>query len=328
MTDPSTSATALPNRLSPSRAKDFIQCPRLFSFKTIEKLVSPPTPATAKGTVAHTVFERLFDLARDERTEANALAYVAPAWEVMVNPLRHRDEVETGSPEAIIRDDDALWSDDLEADEGRRLRLVESAESHRRIIPEGSAEEAALLGGVAGVVSNYFTAEIERPWNFDPVGRELHLESVIEAPAGGVTLHGFIDRLDRYPSASGEERWVISDYKTGKVPSPRYLDEAFFAMKIYALLLLRTEGIVPHSLRLIFVGADKTKAIQRLEVDDAMVARTEATVTRIWGEIVQSATHDVWEAKKGPLCGWCAFKTWCPAWGGDPTRAAVEFGAV
>jgi hypothetical protein len=28
--------------------------------------------------------------------------------------------------------------------------------------------------------------------------------------------------------------------------------------------------------------------------------------------------------RTGPLCNFCAFKTWCPAYGGDPGLAAVE----
>ena len=51
--------------LSPSRASDFMTCPMLYRFRVIDKLPSPPTQATARGTLVHAVLERLFDLPAD-----------------------------------------------------------------------------------------------------------------------------------------------------------------------------------------------------------------------------------------------------------------------
>ena len=71
----------LPERLSPSRIQDFIQCPRLFYYKTICKLRTPNTEATTKGTLAHYAFEHIFDHPRNERTAENAVPYVRQHWE-------------------------------------------------------------------------------------------------------------------------------------------------------------------------------------------------------------------------------------------------------
>jgi putative RecB family exonuclease len=114
---------------------------------------------------------------------------------------------------------------------------------------------------------------------------------------------------------------VISDYKTGKVPKDRYLDEAFFAMKVYALLLAEAQGVVPFSLRLLYVAAPSAQADRRVAVDDALLEGTRTTMLRLWASMRQSAADDVWETKTGPLCGWCHFKPWCPAFGGDPALA-------
>jgi len=71
---------------------------------------------------------------------------------------------------------------------------------------------------------------------------------------------------------------------------------------------------MPHSLRLLYVGAKKPEAIQVLEVNQRLLETTEKKMNHLWAEIVQSNDHDVWETKTGPLCNWCHFKPECPAW--------------
>ncbi|ADU48273.1 RecB family exonuclease [Intrasporangium calvum] len=67
--------------LSPSRASDFMTCPMLYRFRVIDKLPSPPTAATARGTLVHAVLERLFDLPTSERTLEAAVGLVPQEWE-------------------------------------------------------------------------------------------------------------------------------------------------------------------------------------------------------------------------------------------------------
>ena len=66
--------------LSPSRASDFMQCPLLYRFRVIDKLPSAPSAAAARGTLVHSVLERLFDLPADGRTIEAATALVEPQW--------------------------------------------------------------------------------------------------------------------------------------------------------------------------------------------------------------------------------------------------------
>jgi len=67
--------------LSPSRAGDFMQCPLMFRFRTIDRLPQAPSPAATRGTVVHSVLERLFDLPAAERTLAAAEGLLGPAWD-------------------------------------------------------------------------------------------------------------------------------------------------------------------------------------------------------------------------------------------------------
>ena len=70
--------------LSPSRAGDFMTCPLLYRYRTIDKLPEPPSPAAVRGTVVHKVLEDLFDLDAAERTPARAQEMVVPSWEALL----------------------------------------------------------------------------------------------------------------------------------------------------------------------------------------------------------------------------------------------------
>ena len=48
--------------LSPSRAADFKTCPLLYRFRTIDRLPERTSLAAVRGTLVHSVLERLYDL--------------------------------------------------------------------------------------------------------------------------------------------------------------------------------------------------------------------------------------------------------------------------
>lgn len=89
--------------LSPSRASDFKTCPLLYRLRSIDRIPQKPTEATARGTLVHSVLERLFDLPAAERTLDAARTLVEPAWQ----------ELSTAEPEigALFEspDDLATW---------------------------------------------------------------------------------------------------------------------------------------------------------------------------------------------------------------------------
>jgi putative RecB family exonuclease len=127
--------------LSPSRAADFMTCPLLYRFRTIDRLPEPPSPAATRGTIVHAVLEQLFDLPPGERTVQSATALIAPAWEQLV-------EVE---PDLA-----ALFGDDQ----------------------DGSAL-AEWINGAEELVRCYFT--LEDPPRLEPAERELYVETVLDS---------------------------------------------------------------------------------------------------------------------------------------------------
>ncbi len=70
--------------LSPSRASDFMSCPLLYRFRTVDKLPEPYSPDAVRGTVVHKVLENLFDLPAADRTSDQAAEMLQPAWEAIL----------------------------------------------------------------------------------------------------------------------------------------------------------------------------------------------------------------------------------------------------
>jgi putative RecB family exonuclease len=70
--------------LSPSRAGDFMACPLMYRFRTIDRLPEEPSPDAVRGTVVHKVLEDLFDLPAAGRTPEAAADMLEPAWEALL----------------------------------------------------------------------------------------------------------------------------------------------------------------------------------------------------------------------------------------------------
>ncbi|HEY0775881.1 MAG TPA: PD-(D/E)XK nuclease family protein [Nocardioidaceae bacterium] len=70
--------------LSPSRASDFMTCPLLYRFRTVDRLPEPSSPDAVRGTVVHKVLEDLFDLPAPHRTPDQAGELLQPAWEAVL----------------------------------------------------------------------------------------------------------------------------------------------------------------------------------------------------------------------------------------------------
>ncbi len=69
--------------LSPSRAGDFLRCPLMFRFRTVDRLPEAQSAAAARGTLVHSVLEHLFELPAVERTLAAAHTLLPEQWEAL-----------------------------------------------------------------------------------------------------------------------------------------------------------------------------------------------------------------------------------------------------
>ncbi|WP_246104603.1 PD-(D/E)XK nuclease family protein [Rudaeicoccus suwonensis] len=170
---------------------------------------------------------------------------------------------------------------------------------------ETDTELAAWLADAAVLVDRWFA--LEDPTRLEPAERELY----VEADVDGLTLRGYVDRLDVAPT--GEMRVV--DYKTGRSPSELFEAKALFQMKFYALVLWRTRGVIPRMLQLVYLGNSE---IVRYEPEERDLLATERKVKALWSAIERAAQTGDWRANKTRLCDWCDHKALCPEWGGTP----------
>jgi putative RecB family exonuclease len=127
--------------LSPSRAGDFMTCPLLYRFRVIDRLPQRPTPAATRGTVVHSVLERLFDLPAGERTLGRAAAMVEPEWRRLCEADPELGEIFAGD--------------------------------------EDGSELATWLSSAQRLLDSYFA--LEDPNRLEPAERELYVETVLES---------------------------------------------------------------------------------------------------------------------------------------------------
>jgi RecB family exonuclease len=198
--------------LSPSRAKDYLQCPRLFFYKTILGLKTPPSEATLRGTLAHFAFERIFDHPPEDRNVSLALEYIDAAWDAVIDPLRPRDSVPAASASARLRDAEDRYRECHEPGSASETRLLEEASSARALVPDERRED--FLESVRTAVRGWFA--MENPTKFTPTERELY----VRARIGVATIHGYVDRFDSVPARDGAQRNYVSDYKGLSLETP------------------------------------------------------------------------------------------------------------
>jgi len=170
------------------------------------------------------------------------------------------------------------------------------------------------------MLATYFS--VEDPTSFEPKALEMDLLVDIDH----MKIRGILDRMEEVTEAGpdGAERTalVITDYKTGKAPGERYANQAFFALKIYALLIRTTQGVTPNRLRLLYLTGPTEYT---MEITDAQLDAMRAQLAALWGAIERAIATDTWPAKTSALCDWCDFKdTICPAWEQERGAAASE----
>ncbi|HUB38613.1 MAG TPA: PD-(D/E)XK nuclease family protein [Streptosporangiaceae bacterium] len=170
----------------------------------------------------------------------------------------------------------------------------------------GEAERRAWLDEAALMLDRYFT--LEDPTRIEPSHREMSVRALL---ASGLTLRGYIDRLDI--ARTGEIR--IVDYKTGTAPREEYEARALFQMKFYAVVLWRTMDTIPRMLQLIYLGNGE---IVRYTPDEADLLATERKINALWQAIDRARTSGDWRPRQSRLCEWCSYQALCPVFGGTP----------
>ncbi|MEN8042021.1 MAG: PD-(D/E)XK nuclease family protein [Actinomycetota bacterium] len=160
------------------------------------------------------------------------------------------------------------------------------------------------------MLATYFS--IEDPTSFEPLALEMDLLVDVDH----MKIRGILDRMEEVteigPDGSERTALVITDYKTGKAPGERYANKAFFALKIYALLIRIARGVTPTRIRLLYLNGPTEYT---MDITDAQLDAMHKQLAALWGAIERAIVTDTWPAKTSALCNWCDFKdNLCPAW--------------
>jgi putative RecB family exonuclease len=199
----------------------------------------------------------------------------------------------------------------LDAD-GRTVDAVRALATERWKAGNWEAEVGALEKPEGSIV-DFKKAAFECMTNLwkleDPLTTELDgMEHEVLADIDGVAMKGYIDRF----IFNADGTVVISDYKTGKVPNPRFKseDDKFFQLVTYALMLQEADQEETSKVELLYL-----KVAQKHEV-----AITPVKLNIARGVIVEtkemidaSCASGEFVCNKTKLCDWCHFKPQCPA---------------
>lgn len=192
------------------------------------------------------------------------------------------------TPEALFDLFRSAWSELRATDEFAELFPAVDVER------DWGVESLSLL-------ANYFG--IEDPKEVSPLDRELDMMEELD----GMTIRGILDRIDELADGT----LVITDYKSGKAPPEQYSLPAFFALKIYALLVRRRTGRTPVAVRLLYLNGP---VLYSLPVDDQQLDAMERQLRALWQAIERALDREHFPPRTSRLCDYCSFQELCPAW--------------
>ncbi|MDQ3978927.1 MAG: PD-(D/E)XK nuclease family protein [Actinomycetota bacterium] len=170
------------------------------------------------------------------------------------------------------------------------------------------ATEAAFVAEAEVLVRRYF--QLEDPATIEPVGLELQLEVEV----GSLTLRGIIDRLER----DNEGGLVVTDYKTGKPPTVIGEQSRLGGVHFYAYLCEQVYGERPSRIQLLYLS--EPVAIMAYPSEQSIRGLQQRTAA-IWQAVERACEREDFRPRTSRLCEWCAFQSYCPAFGGDPALA-------
>lgn len=167
---------------------------------------------------------------------------------------------------------------------------------------------AAFHSDAEALVHRYF--RLEDPTKVRAIGLELRLEVNV----GSLRLRGIIDRLE----LDDDGGIVVTDYKTGKVPGFKQEQSRLGGVQFYAFLCEQVLGRRPSRVQLLYLSEPVAIVTEPTEQSlRGLQMRTSA----IWNAVERACEREDFRPKVSHLCNFCAFKAWCPAYGGVPSEA-------
>ena len=154
------------------------------------------------------------------------------------------------------------------------------------------------------LIERYFS--LEDPTAVDVVRAEQELAVEIS----GVPFFGIVDLTERVSSGLR-----VVDYKTGKSPAARYVDDKLSQVWLYAAALAEADHEVSE-VRLMYLTSGP---IDR-PIDSRAVADAVDDHRLTWDLLCQSIDTEHFPHKTGPLCNWCPYVDLCPEGAAEAER--------
>lgn len=111
---------------------------------------------------------------------------------------------------------------------------------------------------------------------------------------------------------------MVPTHNTGSAPGVNFEGKRLAGVHFYAFLCEQVLGRRPAAIRLLHLK--EPLSITSVPTDQSirgLTTRTEA----IWAAIERACEKEDFRPRPSRLCDFCAFREWCPAWGGDPANA-------
>ncbi|GAA4924284.1 PD-(D/E)XK nuclease family protein [Nesterenkonia rhizosphaerae] len=142
--------------------------------------------------------------------------------------------------------------------------------------------------------------DIENPRRVDVVSVEQEFHLIID----GVPVVGHIDRVSRDENG----RILIEDYKTGKLPNPKYSNDYEYQARLYAIAYEMLTGERPVAARLLYTQFGESLWV---DIDEDSLAETRKRLVAQWEKHNDRTATGRFDTKVGPLCGWCPLVSVC-----------------
>lgn len=146
--------------------------------------------------------------------------------------------------------------------------------------------------------------KIEDPQQTELIGMEYELFTDVE----GVRMKGFVDRF----LFDDDGKIIISDYKTGAIPNPRFKsdDDKYFQLLAYALMFESADQEEASKLQLLYL---KHSTNHEISVTPVKLAIARGVIVETKEAIDQACATEKFACNKTKLCDWCFHKPYCPA---------------
>lgn len=174
---------------------------------------------------------------------------------------------------------------------------------------------AKFFADAEDLVRRYF--QLEDPRAVKAIGLELSLDVEID----GIRVRGIIDRLE----LDDDGELVVTDYKTGAVPSVQNERKRLSGVHLYSLLCEELLGRRPKRVQLLYLS--QPVAIIT-EPTDQTTRATRQILRAIWQAVERACEREDFRPRTSHLCNYCAYQAYCPAFGGDPDLARAAGAAA